>query len=453
MRRLIRETLSPAARLELLDSWPYTARHAQLIPPGNWRIWANIAGRGNGKNRVESEFAHHKATVQPKEIGFLSGRTLGDVAKYIIMHPTSGLLATQHADNPCEFKRRPGMTTPSVIWASGAYADLHSSEEPDAARGGHYGWGVGDEVGSWKRVVDFTGNTTWDNLQFALRAGAHPQMVVGATPRSTEIIRYLIAQGDKPDSSVHLTRGTLDDNAANLSQNFIDYIDEKYGGTRLERQERFGELLLDTEDAILTHDDLDVSRVDEAPEMKRVVVAVDPALKVKKKSDKTGINVSGLGVADDDLYSMANRSCKLSPDGWSHRVVETCREFGTSIVVAEDNVMGDAIKTLIHGHGSFARGIRVIGKTASSSKAKRAEPILAHYERSAKRARGETVSGRGAHIVGQQKALEDQLVQFTPLLWVGEGSPDDADAHVWGGTELTQGRSATWEQMARVNAA
>ncbi len=443
MRQLIREKLSQAARMELLDSWLYTARHAQLVPPGDWRIWANIAGRGNGKNRVESEFAHHKATVQPKEIGFLAGRTLGEVAKYIIMHPTSGLIATQHSDNPCEFKRRPGMTTPSVIWASGAYADLHSSEEPESARGGHYGWGVADEVGSWKRVVDFTGNTTWENLQFALRSGPHPQMVVGTTPRPTELIKYLIAQGGKTDSSVRLTRGTLDDNAANLPQSFIDYIGEKYGGTRLERQERFGELLLDIEGAILTLDDLDASRVEEAPELARVVVGVDPALKSKKKSDKTGINAAGRGV-DGELYSLADRSCRLSPDAWSFRVVETCHEFDTRIVVAEDNVMGEAIETLIHAHD---RSIRVLRRTARQNKAKRAEPILAYYERSAKH---KTV---GAHIVGKQKVLEDQLVQFTPLTWDGEGSPDEADAHVWAATELMLGQQSSWDDVIEANAA
>ncbi|GAG04974.1 unnamed protein product, partial [marine sediment metagenome] len=232
-------------------------------------------------------------------------------------------------------------------------------------------------------------------------------------------------------------------------QSFLDNLTARYGGTRLERQERFGELLLDIEGAILTHDMLDASRVASPPEMARVVVGVDPALKKKKKSDKTGINVSGRGI-DGELYALADRSCKMSPDDWSLRVVQTCYEFDTRIVVAEDNVIGDAIETLIHAHD---KAIRVIAKTSTKSKPKRAEPILAHYERSAKAARGETVTGTGAHIVGKQPALEDQLVQFTPLQWEGEGSPDEADAHVFAATELMLGRQASWADMAAINAA
>ncbi len=410
-----------------------------MQPSVPFRIWALITGRAWGKNRTESEFAHSKAAAYPQSAGFLAARTLRDVERAIIGHPQSGLLVTQSSGNRCEYKRHLG----KVIWANGAFAEIHTSEEPDAARGPEYAWGVADEVGTWRRVVDFRGNTTWTNLQFGLRAGPHPQMIAGTTPRPMDVVKDLIADGKRDGSGVYLTTGTMDDNAANLPDSFIDYIDKKYGGTRLERQERYGELLLDIEGAILSHDDLDASRVDEAPELARTVIGVDPALKKKKKSDKTGIAAVGRGV-DGELYALADRSCKMSPDGWSRRVVATCHEFDTRIVVAEDNVIGEAIETLIHAHD---RSIRVLRRTATKSKAKRAEPILAYYERSAK---GLQV---GAHIVGKQPVLEDQLTQFTPLTWDGDGSPDEADAHVWGATELMLGQSTSWGDVIEVNAA
>jgi phage terminase large subunit-like protein len=104
-----------------------------------------LTGRGWGKNLVESHFAHAKAAEHPTFAGFLAGRTIADVAKTIIGDTESGLLATQRPDNPCEFKRHEGR----VVWANGAHADVHTSEEPDRARGGNYLWGVADEIGTW----------------------------------------------------------------------------------------------------------------------------------------------------------------------------------------------------------------------------------------------------------------------------------------------------------------
>ncbi len=435
-RKWLSQNLNSDQSKELISSWAFSARHNQVIPEGDWRLWLCLTGKGWGKNRVMSEFAHEKAAAHPDFAGFLAARTTEDVKKTIIGDTESGLIVTQRADNPCELKTHP---TSHVQWANGAHADIHTSDEPDRARGKNYLWGILDEIATWRRTVDFEGNDCFTNLDFSLRAGKRKnlraQAVAGTTPRPSKLIRELIAQA-KTDPSMKISTGTMYDNAANLADGYIEAIERKHKGTRLFRQEAMGELLLDLEDAILTTEMLDASRVEEAPEMQRVVVGVDPALKKKKKSDMTGINAAGIGV-DGDLYSLANRSCKMSPDGWSRRVVDTCREFDTHTVVAEDNVIGDAITTLLRAHDST---LRVLQRTAKRSKVKRAEPILAYYER------GE------AHIVGDQSGLEDQLVQFTPLGWDGDGSPDDADAHVWAATELMLRGQATWGQMAAINA-
>ncbi len=427
---------SQRLRRELISSWAFNARHNQLPPDKAFRLWIAITGKGWGKNRTMSEFAHVKAALYPNYAGFLAARTTDDVKKTVIGDTESGLIVTQNPENPCELKTHP---TARVVWANGAHADIHTSEEPDRSRGKNYLWGIADEIATWKRTVDFAGNDCWTNLDFSLRAGKRdgitPQMMAGTTPRPTKMIRDLLDQA-QTDPSIHLTIGTMHDNAANLADGYIANIERKHKGTRLWRQEALGELLMDLEDAILTTDMLDASRVAEAPEMARVIVGVDPALKRKKKSDMTGINVSGRGV-DGDLYSLANLSCKMSPDGWSRRVVKACHDHGTTTVVAEDNVIGDAIETLIHAHDST---IRVLQRTARHAKHQRAEPILAFYER-----------GQG-HIVGDQPGLEDQLVQFTPTGWDGDGSPDDADAHVWAGTELMLGNQTSWDDMVAINA-
>jgi phage terminase large subunit-like protein len=271
-----------------------------------------------------------------------------------------------------------------------------------------------------------------------LRGGKHPQMMASTTPRPIQMIRDLFADAVSEKGDTHLTTGTLHDNAANLPESFLRFIEKEYKGTRLERQEISGELLSDTEGSILSLEMLDALRVPEAPEMARIVVGVDPAGKSKNTSDLTGINVSGRGI-DGHLYSLANRSCRLSPDGWARRVVEAYHKYEADLIVAEDNQGGEMIESVIRGVDG-GRYVNIKSRTATRSKARRAEPVLAFYER------GE------AHIVGDQKSLEDQLVQFTPEGYDGESSPDDADAHIWAGTELMLGAQSTWDDMIQANA-
>jgi phage terminase large subunit-like protein len=62
--------------------------------------------------------------------------------------------------------------------------------------------------------------------------------------------------------------------------------------------------------------------------------------------------------------------------------------------------------------------------TASRGKVARAEPIAALYEQ-----------GKVSHVGGFAE-LEDQMCLIGPDGYIGEGSPDRADALVWALTEL-----------------
>ena len=62
---------------------------------------------------------------------------------------------------------------------------------------------------------------------------------------------------------------------------------------------------------------------------------------------------------------------------------------------------------------------------ASRGKAVRAEPISALYEQ-----------GKVHHVGDGLADLEDQMCNFTASGFVGEGSPDRADALVWALTDL-----------------
>lgn len=149
----------------------------------------------------------------------------------------------------------------------------------------------------------------------------------------------------------------------------------------------------------------------------RVVVAVDPAASAKPGSDETGIVVAGKG-ADGRGYVLADRSCRMTPDGWGRRVVEAYREFQADVVVVERNNGGDMAEAVVTNVDD-----RVPVRTvwASRGKRTRAEPVSALYE-----------AGRVSHV-GVFPDLEEQLTTWVPE---DGDSPDRLDALVWALTEL-----------------
>ena len=76
---------------------------------------------------------------------------------------------------------------------------------------------------------------------------------------------------------------------------------------------------------------------------------------------------------------------------------------------------------------SVDRSVAYQEVTASRGKVQRAEPVAALYEQ-----------GRVTHL-GDFTELEDQLCQMTPDGYLGNGSPDRADALVWALTDLMLG--------------
>jgi phage terminase large subunit-like protein len=230
-----------------------------------------------------------------------------------------------------------------------------------------------------------------------------------------------------------VTRGSTYDNRVNLAPSFIKQVVAKYEGTRLGRQELNAEVLDDVPGALWQRDQIDKTRVKQAPELQRIVVAVDPS-GTKGESDEgddIGIIVAGLGV-DGRGYVLADRTCKLSPDGWGRRAIAAYREFSADRIIAERNFGGAMVEHVIR---TVDKAISYKEVTASRGKAARAEPVAALYEQ-----------GRVAHV-GSFPELEDQLCLFAPDGYMGDGSPDRGDALVWALTELMlvpEGRPASF---------
>jgi phage terminase large subunit-like protein len=162
------------------------------------------------------------------------------------------------------------------------------------------------------------------------------------------------------------------------------------------------------------------NRRQDAPQMGRIVVAVDPAISAEKHSDEHGIIVSGIG-ADQRGYVLEDGSLKGTPHQWAQRAWALSDKWGADAIVIERNQGGDMCA---HTLRSVRANGRIIEVVATRGKHVRAEPIAALY-----------ALDRVSHV-GTFARLEDQMCQMTAAGFEGEGSPDRVDALVWGLTEL-----------------
>lgn len=304
-----------------------------------------------------------------------------------------------------------------IEFHTGALAFGYNATEPDQLRGPQFDCAWGDELAKWKYARD-----TWDMLQFGLRIGARPRAMITTTPRPMPLLKEIIS-----DPRTRVTKGSTWDNAANLSKSFIDYTVKKYEGTRLGRQELNAEILEDVVGALWNREMIDSLRAKEAPEMKRVVIAVDPSgTKGEDEANSVGIIAAGIGV-DDVGYVLGDRTCKLGPAGWGARAVEAYREYKADRIVAERNFGGAMVEHVIR---TVDPNIPYRDVTASRGKVQRAEPVAALYEQK-----------RIKHV-GTFDGLEDQMCLFADDGYMGDGSPDRVDALVWAITELMLEQSA-----------
>lgn len=222
-------------------------------------------------------------------------------------------------------------------------------------------------------------------------------------------------------------------NAENLSPEYLASL-----AALPERQrKRFldGVYSAEVDGALWTIEALEQCRVEEAPELRRIVVAVDPSGtsgQEDKRSDHVGIVVVGLGV-DGHGYVLEDLTCQLPPEGWGRRTVEAYHRWRADRIVAEKNFGGDMVGFVIRTADQNA-SFKLVN--ASKGKAVRAEPVSVLYGELD--AAGVLQRCRVHHVGDQEKLrqLEDQMLNFSTSGYQGTKSPDRADALVWALTEL-----------------
>jgi phage terminase large subunit-like protein len=391
------------------NDWHLNGRDDQKPPPGDWRTWLIMGGRGSGKTRAGAEWVQAMASraVEPLRIALVA-ETLAD-AREVMVDGVSGLWRIARDRRPTfEISRR------RLVWPNGSVAQLFSSEDPESLRGPQFDLAWCDELGKWKHAQE-----TWDMLQFGLRLGHDVRQVVTTTPRAIPLLKTIVA-----DAGTVATRLSTLGNAGNLAPGFVTAMEARYGGTRLGRQELDGELIEDREDALWNREMLERLRVRTPGPLGRIVVAVDPPAAAQAKNSCCGIVVVGLEVSGRAAVLADLSVANATPNAWGEAVVRAVRRFQADRVVAEVNQGGDMVATILR---SIEPTLPVTAVRASRGKFTRAEPVAALYEQ-----------GRVVHA-GTFPALEDQMCDFGPEGLSGGGSPDRMDALVWALTSLMLG--------------
>jgi phage terminase large subunit-like protein len=373
----------------------------------DWTTWLILGGRGAGKTRAGAEWVRSVAAADPNARIALIAETEND-AREVMVEGVSGLLAIHPLGDRPKWTSSRGR----LRWKNGAVAQVYTAENYERLRGPQFSAAWLDELAKWRHA-----EATYDMLQFGLRLGGRPRQVVTTTPRPIALLKRIIG-----DPRTAVTHASTIANAFNLAPHFVETVLSRYHGTRLGRQEIDGEIVEERNDALWTRAGIESCRVDAAPALKRIVVAVDPPASAKRGADACGI--VAVGRADNGtIYVIADDSISgLTPQGWAVKAVALWRRLQADMLVAEVNQGGDMVKAVV---AAVDPDVPVTAVHATRGKYLRANPVSQLYEQ-----------GRVKHA-GTFPELEDEMCDFG-LDGLSSGrSPDRLDALVWAVSALT----------------
>lgn len=391
------------------QDWFWQHARPDQRPPkwtDDWLTWLLKGGRGSGKTRTGSETTHRVTKHVPRVI--LIAPTVYDLRETMV-EGVSGILATSSPSARPEWEP----SKKKLTWPNGCIGQGFSAEEPDRLRGPASGFIWADEPAHWPLVTE-----CWSNMKLGLRhrGKVGTKIVATTTPKPTKWMKALI----KDQRTIVHSVSTYA-NLVNLAPEFRNSVLEEYEGTRLGRQELHGEVLEDVEGALWQWDMF--QWIDEAPQLIRIVVGIDPAGTANKRSDETGLIVVGID-ANQNLYVLDDDTGKYSPGVWGAKANSLYDLHSADALVPERN-FGEDMVTFVLENSGF-KGARIKAVRSRRGKAIRAEPIVALYEKK----RVFHVGKRGFLI-----DLEEELTSWVP----GQGdSPNRLDALVHAITDLAK---------------
>ncbi len=403
-------------------------RPKQCPPVAEWRSWGKLTARGWGKTDAIARFITEEVQAgRAMRIGLAAQNETKTIAVQV-----GGLLrAAPHWFVPVWHA-----TSLELKWPNGATALAFTPEVPGAIRSENLDLAWLSEIQSWPVV---TREEAYSNFLFATRVGL-ARTIWDATPkRAHPILKRLLARAEAEREKHHVVRGTIYENP-HLARGVVADMEREYAGTQKGREELLGEMLEESEAALIKQAWIDAARRKMPDAIVRRALGIDPAVTNRAGNDRSGIVDAGLGV-DGQLLVLGDYSGRHSADAWGGIVLDKYVAGRCDCVVVETNKGGDLVTAnLRSAAGKRGLSVVVLGKDetprhqpgivyvrevhARGAKEDRAQPLATAYER-----------GRVSHILGTDlQALEDTITTWEPA--PGQRSPDALDALVHVGTEL-----------------
>lgn len=221
------------------------------------------------------------------------------------------------------------------------------------------------------------------------------------------------------------------DNVENLAPGYLATLASL--SPRLRKRFLAGEFADATPNQLFTDETIEKWRhlSGDLPDFVRVVVAVDPSGSGdvdNADNDAIGIMVGALGT-DGNAYLLEDCTVKAGPATWGNVAVSAYDRHAGDCIVGEVNYGGAMVEATIQTarRTQGARRVPYKAVNATRGKAVRAEPISALYEQ-----------GKVRHV-GYFNELEDEMSGFSTVGYLGDNSPNRADALIWLLTELFPG--------------
>lgn len=429
------QTLAEMAR----DEWWWTGRPDQMPPPGDWNVCLVMTGRGYGKSRMASEWLVQRCLDYPADRSGFPTEWLVIAAKRsdaldINMEGASGIRRVLDR-REIRYKIKLNPKPVIILIDSGVKIHFQGADSADVGRGFNAAGGILDEIAKWP----YPSESWLEGILPSLRADLpddHPRVLVTTTPKPIALLREWLEEAK--DGSVKVISGSTFDNRDNLASHFLAKAEKTYKGTRLGRQELYGDLLDDIDGALWKFSDIEETRIrsTEGIQLTHVTVGVDPTL--TDEGDLMGVIVVARS-ASNHMYVLADESIAASGRAAADHIWRTFEKWGADTIAIENNQaknwMHDVLKDSfadLKTQDRFFEDIfdctRVLRKIDSRKGKKiRAEPVAMRYEQ------------RTAHHVGVFPELEEQMLKFDPT--DSHNSPDRMDALVHGCRHLMEGEA------------
>lgn len=329
-----------AALAQTYHWYQTAARPEQKIPlSGPWTKWLFLAGRGAGKTKSAAEWTWNIAYANSETYWHVVAPTWQDVIHVCFGGP-SGIMSCM----PFSLIKNWSVSDGILELKNGSIIRGFSAEKPDRLRGpqAHGAWF--DELAAWQRAEE-----TYDMAMFGLRLGSDVKIAMTTTPRPIPLVTQLLKEAEEPNSRTVVMRGSTYDNRANLAENFFDDLVAKYEGTRLGRQELYGEVISPLEQGIIKESWIQLWPHDkDLPAMRFIVLSLDTAFTEESRDKKTGerdytaCTVWGVFTRDD------KRDCMMLLDCWQERLgmPELVKRVPKEMDIKYGNMIDPVVKPL-----------------------------------------------------------------------------------------------------------